>query len=115
MTWSNFWGDVFDGNFTHAFKRLSDFFETWPQWLQDFVKELAKREGVILSNLADIAADVLLADAKNLANLKSADIIAQAKSIWEQLKSQNIDTFTLQDVFVMLNGALSSKGKNLDA
>jgi len=107
MSASEFFGDILHGEFSHAWKRLQDFWGTMPSWLRNFASKMVGKEVSILDGLLATATTLLLKDIANISDLKTADIVAQAKTIYQSLKQQNIDTYNLQDVFAALNAALS--------
>ncbi len=90
------------GGFTKLFHSL-------PAWIQAFVTKIGSQEGTILQGLVNAAVADLMQDIQNPSQLSSAQIGAQAAAIFAQLVSQNISTFTLQDVYATLNTALSAQ------
>ncbi len=112
MSASEFFGDIIHGEFIHAWKRLQDFWGTMPSWLRSFASKMVGEEVTILNGLLSTATTLLLKDSANVSDLKTADIVAQVKTIYESLKQQNIDTYNLQDVFAALNAALSESQKD---
>lgn len=102
MSFKNFLGDVFSGNFSNALKRLEDWYVGAPQWLKDFIHKSESQEAAILQGLIHMALPDLQ---KN--GFTTAGFVATAKDILAQLVAQNISTFTIQDIFANLNAAAS--------
>lgn len=104
--------EVETGDFQAALKTLTSgavkAFEALPAWLQAFASKLGGQEVTILTNLVSSAASTLMTDIENPSQITGVAISAQAQAIYAELASQNISTFTLQDVFSALNGALSA-------
>ena len=105
MTVGQFFGDVLSGNITHAWSRFLDFLASMglPTWLVSLIGKVGQQEGKILAALIETAVPDLL---KN--GLTTAGFVQTANDIFSQLAAQNISTFTLQDVFSLLNAAVSN-------
>lgn len=105
MTVGALLGDLVTGNFSHAWKRCLDFLRALglPSWLVNLIDKMGQQEGKILDALVQTAVPDLI---KN--GLTTAGFVATAKDIFNQLSSQNITTFTLQDIFSALNAAVSA-------
>lgn len=99
------------GDFQGALKTLTSgavkTFEALPAWLQAFASKLGGQEVTILDGLISSAASTLMTDITDPSQLATATIVTQAKAIYAELVTQNIGTFTLQDIFSALNAALS--------
>lgn len=105
MSIENFFKDVVTGNFSNAWRRFLDFLGNYlPPWLVSFIDKAGTAEGKILAGLVEIAVPDLI---KN--GLTTDGFVQTAKDIFSQLASQNISTFTLQDVFAMLNTKVSAQ------
>ncbi len=99
MTVAQFFEDLVEGNESHAYSRLKDWWDnTAEPDLKSFVDKASSAEGKILSNLITIG----LADlAKN--GFTTAGFVKTGEDVLVQLVAQNVSTFSLQEVMAMLN------------
>lgn len=105
MSIQNFFKDIIEGNLPNAWARLLDFLHGYlPSWLVSFIDKAGTAEGKILTGLVSIAIN----DVKT-GGFTTDSFIAAAKDVYAQLAAQNITTFTLQDIFAMLNTAASGQ------
>ena len=102
MSFENLVGDLIHGNFSNAWTRLQDFWNTLPAPVRSFVGNLGTDEGKILQGLVNTALPDL---EKN--GFTTAGFVATGKDILAQLVAQNITTFTLQHVIATINIAAS--------
>lgn len=96
-------GDVMDGNFSHAFQRVKDWWASAMPELTAFVEMAATDEGKILEGLISTAAQDVLTG-----GLTTASFVAAGKDVLAKLVAQNISTFNLQAVMAMLNIKVSA-------
>lgn len=97
MSVKNLIGDLLEGNFSHALKRVEDFFQNLPDDVTAFLQRLSTDGGKLLTQLAEEAvSDIVTAGFTTESFVKAAkDIVAKGL---EQGK-----TILIQDAFVKLN------------
>lgn len=82
---------------------VTNWFNSLPKWLQNLVNILKSEEGAILSALAAEAAT-------KLSSVSSTEeFVSAAKGIYKTLIDKNVETFTIQHVFSVLNAAVADK------
>lgn len=95
--------DLFTGNVSHAWSRVSDWMLNslgLPPWLVDLISKALGAEFKILQGLVEVAkTDLSTASSKD-------DYVAAAKDVLAKLIEQNISTFSLQYIFAMINAAV---------
>jgi hypothetical protein len=103
MAVDNFFEDVFTGNFSHAWKRLQDWWSALSPGLQAFVKTIESDEGKILQGLIVTAAQDVLSG-----GLTTASFVAAAKDVESKLVSQNVN-LGRQTIFAALNAEVAAQ------
>lgn len=98
MSISNFFEDVFTGNFSNAFKRVEDWWNSMMPELKDFVAKAATDEGKILESLISVAAQDVIAG-----GFTTVSFVEAGKDVLAKLIAQNIATFNIQYIMALLN------------
>lgn len=98
MSLSNFFGDVFTGNFSNALKRVEDWWNSMMPELKDFVAKAATDEGKILESLISVAAQDVIAG-----GFTTVSFVEAGKDVLAKLIAQNIATFNIQYILALLN------------
>ena len=101
MSMGEFFEDLSKGNFSHAFKRLENFFDTMPTWLKNFLITLKSDEGKILLAAAEEYAKKLVGG-----DLSTATFVQAVKDIEAELATEGVKLLR-QDVFAALNAAVA--------
>lgn len=103
MSVANLLGDIFSGNFTNAGARIKDWWSGVAPSVKVFINKVETDEGKILTGLAEVGAEDVLAG-----GLTTASFTAAAADIESKLISQNI-TMAKTDIFAAINIAVSAK------
>lgn len=98
MSLPNFFGDLFSGNFTNAWARIEDWWNSMMPELKDFVTKAATTEGQILESLISVAAQDVIAG-----GFTTASFVSAGKDVLAKLIAQNISTFNIQYIMALLN------------
>lgn len=98
MSLGKFFADFFAGDFSHAWSRIQDWWNSMMPELKDFVTKAATDEGKILESLIVVAAQDVITG-----GLTTASFVAAGKDVLAKLIAQNVTTFNMQYIMALLN------------
>ena len=90
--------DLFSGNFSGVYEDVVKSLQKLPPSVQNFISALESDEGQILQNLVSVAVKDV-----ETAGFTTASFVAAGKDVLAQLVSQNISTFSIQNILGLIN------------